>query len=106
MQIYALSGHDNTVCSVFTRPTVCIVHILSSFNMVLVNLFGITSSYIGGFLSYEMSSMQSCTVSILWHFQRVLSNYKIGLFNRSEPDIIVNMEMDVLPENRDREFSY
>ena len=23
MQIHALSGHDNTVCSVFTRPTVC-----------------------------------------------------------------------------------
>ncbi|MFS8033964.1 putative transcription factor WD40-like family [Helianthus anomalus] len=22
MQIHALSGHDNTVCSVFTRPTV------------------------------------------------------------------------------------
>lgn len=22
--IFALSGHDNTVCSVFTRPVVCV----------------------------------------------------------------------------------
>ena len=33
MQIFALTGHDNTVCSVFTRPTVrllsCVVVVLS-----------------------------------------------------------------------------
>ncbi|MFS7920765.1 putative WD40/YVTN repeat-like-containing domain superfamily [Helianthus anomalus] len=30
MQIHALSGHDNTVCSVFTRPTVKYIRLIGS----------------------------------------------------------------------------